>query len=189
MMNRINNTKKNLIKKLLLLPVILAVVVCFGFDYKLNISVPTQEGSNATLVSLNTESPDIPSGMPLEEGADVKVTSEYGMRMHPIKKEKMMHSGIDLAASLGTPVVATANGSVEKAEFQEGYGNLVKLTHSEEYATFYTQLQSYKVKPGQKVKKGEVIGYLGQSGTNTCPHLHYEVHMDGERVDPGDYIK
>ena len=173
----------------MLLPVILTVVVCFGFDYQLNISVPIQEGSNAILVSLNTESPDLPSGMPLEEGADVKITSEWGMRMHPIKKKKMMHYGIDLAAPLGTPVVATANGRVETVEFKDGYGNTVKLKHSEEYATLYTQLQSFKVKTGQKVKKGEVIGYLGQSGTSTGPHLHYEVHKDGERVDPGDYIK
>ncbi len=189
MMNRINNKKGKLVKKLILLPVVLAVVLCLGFDYQFNISVPVQEGSSAILVSFNTESPDIPSGMPLEEGADVRVTSGYGMRMHPIKKEIMMHYGIDLAAPMGTPVVATANGKVETAEFKEGYGNLVKLKHSEEYATLYTQLQSYKVKTGQKVKKGEVIGYLGQSGTSTGPHLHYEVHKNGERVDPGDYIK
>jgi len=189
MMNRINNTKKNLLRKLLLLPVILAVVVCFGFDYQLNISVPVQEGSNAILVYLDTENPDIPSGMPIEEGADFKVTSGWGMRMHPIKKEEMMHYGIDLAAPMGTPVVATANGKVESAEFKEGYGNLVKLKHNEEYATLYTQLESYKVKTGQKVKKGKVIGFLGQSGNSTGPHLHYEVHKNGERVDPGNYIK
>ena len=189
MMNRINNKKRTPVRKLLLLPVLLAVVLCFGFDYQFSISVPVQEGNSAIRVSIAQEPPDMPSGMPFEEGADVKVTSGYGMRLHPIKKEKMMHYGIDLAAPLGTPVISTAGGKVEKAEFQEGYGNLVLVRHSQEYSTLYTQLQGYTVEPGQKVRKGEVIGYLGQSGTSTGPHLHYEVHKNGERVNPADYIK
>lgn len=122
------------------------------------------------------------------EGVEVRITSGYGMRIHPIYKTEMMHFGVDLVAPLGTPVICTAEGVIDKAEFKEGYGNMVLARHGEEYATLYTQLQEFIVRPGQKVEKGQVIGYLGESGINTGPHLHYEVHRNGERVNPEDYF-
>ena len=100
----------------------------------------------------------------------------------------MMHYGVDFVAPLGTPVICTADGVKDKAEFQKGYGNMVFVRHGEEYATLYEHLQEFIVSLGQKVEKGQVIGYLGESGISIGPHLHYEVIRNGERVNPEGYF-
>lgn len=112
-----------------------------------------------------------------------KLTSAFGMRTHPITGEKKLHGGTDLADKLGAPVYAPASGTVTQAEFNEGYGNLVEVVAGATTLRF-GQLDAMKVKTGDVVTAGTVIGTLGQSGQATGPHLHLEVWRGGERVDP-----
>ena len=131
----------------------------------------------------------VPSISPIKEKDIKRIASGFGMRIHPITKEKKMHNGVDFATSMGTSVMATADGIVRSSDHvKDAYGNRVIIDHGSNYSTSYSQLERFIVKPDQKVKKGEVIGYVGSSGLSTAPHLHYEVMKDGKYVDPKDYI-
>ncbi len=130
----------------------------------------------------------IPSISPIDAKDYKKITSGFGMRMHPVLKKEMMHNGVDFSANEGTPIMVSANGTVRTAEFIENYGNRVIIDHGNGYSTSYSQMQKYLVEPGQTVKKGEIIGYVGSSGLSTAPHLHYEIMKDGKYVDPKDYL-
>ena len=119
-----------------------------------------------------------------------KITSSYGQRMHPIQQVKKMHQGIDIKAPIGTPVVATAAGTVIKTEYdKDGYGKYIVIRHDEHYETVYSQLSEFRVTPGQEVAQGEVIGLVGNSGLSTAPHLHYEVRKDGQHENPEAYLR
>jgi hypothetical protein len=132
---------------------------------------------------------DIPCICPIKTGYDYKISSAYGKRIHPITKEQDFHNGIDLTAETGTPVVATADGVVTRAEYLEHtFGKLVEIDHGNGITTFYAHLDRYVVKKGDSVKKGDVIGYVGDSGVSVGPHLHYEVLKDGKNVDPAGYM-
>ena len=99
-----------------------------------------------------------------------------------------MHWGMDFSAPKGTPVFATGNGTIKKAKrSKRGYGNQVRIDHGYGYETFYAHLNKYTVKHNQKVKRGDIIGYVGNSGTSTAPHLHYEVVKDNKKVNPVNY--
>jgi len=125
---------------------------------------------------------NIPSVMPL---GDYEITSPFGKRADPISKEFKYHFGIDLKAPTGTPVLATADGKVIRVEEQpEGYGKFVVIEHDNNYQTRYAQLSEFKVSIGIRVIKGNVIGLVGSSGRSTAPHLHYEVILEGKRIDP-----
>jgi murein DD-endopeptidase MepM/ murein hydrolase activator NlpD len=115
----------------------------------------------------------------------LRVTSTFRMdRMHPILKRVLPHLGVDYAAPYGSPVFATADGSVAYAGDRGGYGNLVELQHPNGYATRYAHLSRIAVRPHQAVRQGDVIGYVGMTGLATGPHLHYEVRRKGRPVDP-----
>ena len=119
--------------------------------------------------------------------AQMRVTSGFRLdRMHPILKRVLPHTGVDLAAGHGTPVYATADGSVTFAAARGGYGNLVEVTHPNGYSTRYAHLSRIAagLYRGMPVRQGEVIGYVGASGLATGPHLHYEVRRKGQPVDP-----
>jgi len=125
---------------------------------------------------------NIPSGMPLGK---YEITSPFGKRADPFTKESKHHFGIDLKAPAGTPVLATADGTVIGLEEQpEGYGKFVVIEHDSNYQTRYAQLSEFNVSIGSQVKQGTVIGLVGSSGRSTAPHLHYEVILDGRRIDP-----
>lgn len=129
----------------------------------------------------------MPSIMPISN-KDLKHTaSGWGMRMHPIYKILRFHYGMDFTASVGTDVFATGNGIVKTAGKEVGYGNIVTIDHGFGYETYYAHLSRIKVHEGQKVKRGDVIGLVGNSGTSTAPHLHYEVSKDGQKVNPQNY--
>ncbi len=120
---------------------------------------------------------------------NARQTSGFGMRMHPIHKVKKLHRGMDFAAAIGTPVVATADGKVTKVKLQtEGYGKHLVIQHDDIYSTLYAQLSKILVKEGQYVQKGDTIGLVGSSGASTAPHLHYEVRKQGEYVDPEPFL-
>jgi murein DD-endopeptidase MepM/ murein hydrolase activator NlpD len=115
-----------------------------------------------------------------------RIASGFGYRIDPIYKTVKLHAGLDFTAPVGTPVYTTANGTVESAGYGEGvgYGNHVVINHGYGYKTLYAHLVRNKVRPGQKVVRGEVIGWVGSTGKSTGPHLHYEVIRRGQKIDP-----
>lgn len=130
----------------------------------------------------------IPSGYPVEYQG---LTSGFGYRMHPVKGERAFHAGADLRAKMGTPVHATADGVVEWAAYHKssGLGNLVILRHNFGFESLYGHLQSFAVKPGDYVRKGDLIAYSGNSGLSSGPHLHYEVRHIQRRLDPTPFME
>ena len=126
----------------------------------------------------------VPVGRPLEG----KLNSKFGYRKDPLRSKFGFHSGIDIDAKHGEPVVATADGTVSKAGWHQSYGRTVILDHKDGYETLYGHLSAITVKKGQKVIVGEVIGKAGSSGRSTGTHLHYEVAKDGKRIDPAIYL-
>lgn len=112
------------------------------------------------------------------------VTSLYGQRLHPILGYTRMHAGVDFGAAWGAPIVATAEGMVSYAGYHGGHGNYVRLEHGAGLGTGYGHMSRIAVAPGQRVRAGEVIGYVGSSGLSTGPHLHYEMYRNGQTVDP-----
>lgn len=129
-----------------------------------------------------------PSILPIKKGDFKRISSSFGLRVHPIDKEKRMHNGIDIPAKKGTPVVAAGAGEVINVVFKKGtYGKMIVVLHDKVYTTLYAQLSDYAVKVGDKVTRGQVIGYVGSSGKSTAPHLHYEVRKNGKPVNPIDY--
>ena len=127
----------------------------------------------------------VPSRMPLE-GA--RLSSGYGMRNHPVLGGLRGHKGVDLAAPSGTPVYATADGYVSRADWFSSYGKYISIEHGAALQTRFAHLSDMVVSAGDKVKKGDLIGYVGSTGRSTGPHLHYEVRVDGVAVDPSPYM-
>jgi len=130
---------------------------------------------------------DVPNIVPvsLEKGW---VSSEFGMRVHPITGKRRMHTGIDLAVDEGVPVKATADGKVIFAGDGGGYGKLVKIDHGNGIETRYAHNSALKVREGQVVRRGEVVALAGHTGLATGDHLHYEVRVRGEPVNPRKYL-
>lgn len=120
-------------------------------------------------------------GMPVSRAA---ITSGFGRRSHPVLGGARMHSGVDLAAPLGSPVVATMDGLVELAGWNGGYGLAVRLAHKGGLETRFGHLSKITVSPGNEVRRGEVIGYVGSTGRSTGPHLHYEMRLNGIAIPP-----
>lgn len=141
----------------------------------------------AAITLVWTTPQDPPTISPIN--GNVKITSGFGKRLHPIQKVEKFHKGVDLKVPVGTPVVATSAGVVTLVEYKpNGYGKRVVIQHDEEYETSYSQLSDFKVKKGDKVEKGQVIGLSGNSGMSTAPHLHYEVRKNGVAVNPEEYM-
>jgi murein DD-endopeptidase MepM/ murein hydrolase activator NlpD len=118
-----------------------------------------------------------------------RLTIEYCMRVHPFLGGRRAHKGIDLGAPIGTPIYATAVGVVGKAAWFGGYGLFVALEHGGDLETRYGHMSRLNVAEGQMVHKGDVIGFVGTTGNSTGPHLHYEVRVDGEAVNPIPYMQ
>jgi murein DD-endopeptidase MepM/ murein hydrolase activator NlpD len=137
------------------------------------------------LAAANANSVSVPAGMPVQ---NVKLSSDYGMRTHPVLGGRRNHKGIDLAGPTGTPVYATADGYVAKAERFSSYGNYIQIEHGGDFETRYAHLSGYAVAAGQQVHKGQLIGFVGTTGRSTGPHLHYEVRLAGAAVDPRPYL-
>jgi len=128
------------------------------------------------------------SSMPAITPARGILTSGFGMRPDPITRNRAFHSGLDIAAAPGAPVHATADGVVARAGRNGGLGKAVYLSHGYGLSTRYGHLSKIAVKPGERVKRGDVIGYVGSTGRSTGYHLHYEVHLDGKAVNPAAYL-
>ncbi len=139
------------------------------------------------LDSLQNGAIAIPSDKPVRTGA---FTSGYGVRSDPFQGRAAMHAGIDLSGPVGTPIYATADGTVTDAGWNSGgYGNLVKIDHGRGIETRYGHMSSIAIYPGQHITRGQLIGRMGSTGRSTGSHLHYEVRIDGRAVNPIPFMK
>jgi murein DD-endopeptidase MepM/ murein hydrolase activator NlpD len=127
----------------------------------------------------------IPAIQPVKNEDLRMMASGFGYRSDPFTKIRKFHAGMDFSARTGTPIYATGDGTVQRADnTASGYGNHVVITHGYGYQTLYGHMSKFAVRAGQKVKRGDVIGYVGSTGRSEAPHLHYEVHKNGEVVNP-----
>lgn len=130
----------------------------------------------------------IPAVQPIPNEDLTQTAGGFGWRIHPIHKIQKFHAGMDFTAKTGTPIHATGDGVVVYAEYgTNGYGMHVIIDHGFDYQTLYAHLSKLEVRKGQRVKRGDVIGRVGNTGLSAGPHLHYEVHKGGEPVDPANY--
>lgn len=117
------------------------------------------------------------------------ITSPYGSRIHPITGERSFHTGIDLSAPAGTPVRASASGRVRRAKYVDAYGKQILIGHGGRKKTEYSHLSRIIVKPGQRVRRGQVIGYVGSTGWATGPHLHWTIYRGGKTINPRRFLR
>lgn len=117
-----------------------------------------------------------------------QLLSKFGDREDPFSGEGAFHKGVDISASMGTPVVAAADGVVYNADYSSGYGRVVVIDHGHGMQTWYAHLSRFEVIPGQEIRRGEVLGFSGASGKATAPHLHFEVRVGGTPVNPYKYL-
>ena len=117
------------------------------------------------------------------------LSSPYGWRTHPVYGDRRFHSGVDLAGSQGSPIYAARSGTVTTATYNSSSGYFVTINHGDGYSSSYLHLTGYTVKVGQKVSRGQVIGYMGSTGVSTGPHLHFSIYYNGSTVNPASYIR
>lgn len=129
----------------------------------------------------------IPAIQPVFNKNLKRMASGYGMRIDPVYHTPKFHAGMDFTAPIGTKIFATGNGVVTSAGWKQGYGNCVIINHGFGYGTLYGHMSSIKARAGQRVKRGDIIGLVGNTGKSTGPHLHYEVHLKGKPVNPQNY--
>lgn len=144
--------------------------------------------NDSTIKTLDKILPCIPSITPIEKKY-IKRIRPYGNRIHPVYGNKDFHSGMDFSGKKGNPVLATGNGIIESAvNSSNGYGNHIIIDHGFGYKTLYGHLSKYNVKKDQEVIRGDTIGFVGNTGTSTGSHLHYEVIKDGKKINPINYF-
>ncbi|MGF1524300.1 MAG: M23 family metallopeptidase [Leptolyngbyaceae cyanobacterium] len=141
-----------------------------------------------TLAEEEARAAAFPDAKPLK--GNLEVSSEFGLRANPFGGGRSeFHGGIDFRGPIGTPVHATAEGVVITAQYYGGYGNHIVIKHGYGHDTLYAHLSAIKVQVGDRVKRGELIGALGNTGRSSGPHLHYEVHRNGQPINPRDYLE
>lgn len=131
----------------------------------------------------------IPAIQPVSNHDLKRIASGFGFRIHPIYKTSIMHAGIDFTAPIGTEIYSTGNGIIARVEYNgRGYGNNVIIDHGFGFQTLYGHMSRFACRPGQRVSRGDLIGYVGNTGASTGPHVHYEVIRSGKKVDPVNYF-
>jgi hypothetical protein len=130
----------------------------------------------------------IPSIQPIINKDLKNFASGYGIRMHPILKVKRMHAGCDFSAPQGSPIYATGDGKIDEARLMGDAGNTVVIDHGFGYKTKYFHMSGFAVRKGDKIKRGDVIGFVGNTGLSAAPHCHYEVWKDGKHINPVNYF-
>lgn len=130
----------------------------------------------------------IPAIQPIPNKNLKRLASGYGMRMHPILKVRRMHAGCDFSAPQGTPIYATGDGEVSDARIMGDAGNTVIINHGFGYKTKYFHMSKFEVRKGNKVKRGDIIGYVGNTGLSAAPHCHYEVWKNGKHINPVNFF-
>ena len=183
--------RKSIVNTLASLLMIAAIILFYGFNNRKLINPVFKHELQSGIADTMDF---VPSILPLKAGGDYKIGSSYGMRKDPYTGKMKKHVGIDIVADMGTEVVATAEGKVVQAKYDGLYGNCIKIQHGEKYVTLYAHLSGFTIKPGDKVKTNDVIGYVGTTGISRGSHLHYEVRKYPENkpvvfYDPADYIR
>lgn len=141
-----------------------------------------------TLAAEEAEVAAYPDGLPI--GGSLDISSEFGIRRNPFGGYAYeTHEGTDFVGPYGTPIFATADGVVERADYHGGYGNTVTLKHGYGYETLYAHMSKLAVEAGDKVQRGDVVGYLGNTGRSSGPHLHYGIYYQGKAVNPRNHMK
>jgi hypothetical protein len=182
--NRINMmTKKRtsvygLAAYTMIVPIIICLLMAFSSREHFPIVVAAENDPVQETISLC---------LPIDKN-NFLLESGYGERLHPVLGVIRLHTGIDLVADQGVPVVSTQEGLVIKAEFAENWGNIIVVQHDDTYTTSYSHLKSMRVKKGDRVQKGQKIGSVGNTGLSTKSHLHFELHKNGEAIDPITYL-
>lgn len=158
-------------------------------EIRKQIFIQSKSYDDLVLLSKNKEEmlECIPAIQPVLNKDLTRLASGYGWRMDPVYHTRRFHQGMDFAAPVGTEIFATGNGNVISAGWKQGYGNCIEINHGFGYLTLYGHMSALKAKVGQKVKRGDVIGLVGNTGKSTGPHLHYEVHLRGEVMNPQNY--
>ena len=127
----------------------------------------------------------IPSIQPIKKSDLKRIASGFGWRIDPFLKVHKKHQGMDFSAKTGTPVYATGDGFIKRADNRsDGYGRHIRINHGYGYSTLYAHLSDYNVKVGQAVKRGDIIGFVGNTGRSVAPHLHYEIHKNKKKINP-----
>jgi murein DD-endopeptidase MepM/ murein hydrolase activator NlpD len=147
-----------------------------------------QETSLQTLIEYFEDKRSLYASTPADWPVRGWVTSPFGSRISPINGKMQFHAGMDIAAQIGTPVIAPADGVVIKAGFESSYGDMVELSHGYGLKTIFGHNSRLNVKPGQHVKRGDIIAYVGDTGSSTGPHLHYEIRVNDLPVNPVRYL-
>ena len=155
-----------------------------NLDARIKYQTTSYKGIENLIKNQDAKLASIPAIQPLSNKQLTRIASGFGMRIHPIYGIAKMHNGLDFTAPQGTPIYATGDGQVTTAGMGTGTGNHVVINHGYGYETEYMHMVRIKARPGQRVKRGEVIGWVGSTGASTGPHCHYEVHINGNPVDP-----
>lgn len=155
--------------------------------------VYVQSKSFDELIILAREKEDmlrsIPAIIPISTKDLTRIASGFGLRIHPVYKISKFHAGMDFTAPLGTEVYSSGDGTVESVSSgKRGMGNFLVINHGFGYSSLYAHLESFNVRPGQKVHRGDIIGYVGNTGMSVAPHLHYEIRLNSVNVDPVNYF-
>ncbi len=155
-----------------------------NLDARITYQTTSYNGIENLIKNQDAKLASIPAIQPVSNKQLTRIASGFGMRIHPIYGIAKMHNGLDFTAPQGTPIYATGDGQVTTAGMGTGTGNHVIINHGYGYETEYMHMVRIKAKLGQRVKRGEIIGWVGNTGASTGPHCHYEVHVNGNPVDP-----
>ncbi len=158
-------------------------------ELKKELYIQSKSYDDIVIMAKNKESmlQCLPAIQPVLNKNLTRMASGYGWRIDPVYHTRRFHEGMDFTAPIGASIYATANGTVQSAGWQQGYGNCVQINHGYGYLTLYGHMSVVKVRIGQPVKRGDVIGLVGSTGKSTGPHLHYEVHYRGAIMNPQNY--
>ncbi len=158
-------------------------------ELKKELYIQSKSYDELVLLAKNKETmlQNLPAIQPVLNKNLNRMASGFGWRIDPIYHTRRFHAGMDFTAPIGTDIYATGNGTVKSAGWEQGYGNCVQINHGYGYITLYGHMSSIRVHMGQAVKRGDVIGLIGNTGKSTGPHLHYEVHYKGEIMNPQNY--
>ncbi len=155
-----------------------------NLDARITYQTTSYKGVENLIKNQGAKLASIPAIQPISNKQLTRIASGFGMRIHPIYGIAKMHNGLDFTAPQGTPIYATGDGQITTAGMGTGTGNHVIINHGYGYETEYMHMVRIKARVGQRVKRGEIIGWVGNTGASTGPHCHYEVHVNGNPVDP-----
>lgn len=155
-----------------------------NLDARITYQTTSYKGIENLIKNQGAKLASIPAIQPISNKQLTRIASGFGMRIHPIYGIAKMHNGLDFTAPQGTPIYATGDGQITTAGMGTGTGNHVIINHGYGYETEYMHMVRIKARAGQRVKRGEIIGWVGNTGASTGPHCHYEVHINGNPVDP-----